>query len=117
MNRSETDKQRAMREAEKERYLASLKAKEEERKRTKEQSKQAEIVRSEQAASDKDVYLNKISSRTEFRSSISEKRKADAETNQEIMDKLGQEYRGKLQWFANRFDVRPEDLDKLNETE
>lgn len=106
-----------MRESEKERYLASLRAREEERVRAKEQLKQAELVRAEKAVEEAQAYRSEIGSRTEFRDSLREKRKADAIQNQEVMDKLGQEYRSKLQAFNARYALKPQDLDKLNEAE
>lgn len=117
MKKSDTEDQAAMREAEKERYLATLRAREIERARSKEQSRQAEIVRAEKAVEEAEAFRAEISSRADFRDALREKRKADAVKNQEVMDKLGQEYRNKLRAFNSRFTVKSEDLDKLNEAE
>ncbi|MFN8554957.1 MAG: hypothetical protein U0103_26095 [Candidatus Obscuribacterales bacterium] len=117
MKNSDTENQAAMREAEKERYLATLRARELERARSKEQSKQAEVVRAEKAIEEAEAFRAEISSRTDFREALREKRKADAIKNQEVMDKLGQEYRKKLKAFNSRFTVKLQDLDKLNEAE
>jgi hypothetical protein len=117
MSKDDTEKQAAMRESEKERYLASLRAREEERVRSKEQAKQAEVVRAEKALEDAQSFRAEIGSRTEFRDNLREKRKADAIQNQEVMNKLGQAYRSKLQAFNARYTVKPQKLDKLNEAE
>ncbi len=117
MDNSETDKQAAMRDAEKERYLASLRARETERVKSKEQSKEAEVVRAEKAVEDAQDFRTDIASRSDFRASLREKRKADALKNQEVMDKLGQEYRNKLKAFNSRYLVKPQELDKPSETE
>ena len=117
MDKSETEKQAAMREAEKERYLASLRAREIDRAKSKEQSKQAEVLRAEKAIEDAEAFRADIGSRSDFRASMREKRKADAIQNQEVMDKLGQEYRNKLKSFTSRYSLKPQDLDKLSESE
>jgi hypothetical protein len=112
MDKSETDKQAAMRQAEKERYLAKLKSRELERNKTKVQSKKAEQTRTQSAAMDAQTFLYRMGSRSEFRAGLREKMIADVQQNQQIMDKLGQVYRGKLKGFASRYLVKPQDLDK-----
>ena len=117
MDKSETEKQAAMRDAEKERYLASLRSRETERLKSKEQSKEAEVTRAEKAIEEAEAFRNDIASRGDFRATMRDKRKADALKHQEAMDKLGQEYRNKLQAFNSRYLMKPQDLDKLSETE
>ncbi|CAN5558556.1 hypothetical protein BH10CYA1_BH10CYA1_25810 [soil metagenome] len=117
MDKSETEKQAAMRDAEKERYLASLRSRENERVKSKEQSKEAEVVRAEKAVEDAEAFRTEIASRGDFRASMRDKRKADELKNQEVMDKLGEEYRNKLKAFNSRYLIKPQDLDKLGETE
>lgn len=75
------------------------------------------MVRAEKAVEDAEAFRTDIASRSDFRASMKEKRKADALKNQEVMDKLGQEYRNKLKAFNSRYLVKPQDLDKLSETE
>ncbi len=117
MDNSETEKQAAMREAEKERYLASLRSRETERVKSKEQLKEAEVVRAEKAVEDADAFRTDIASRSDFRANLREKRKADALKNQEVMDKLGQEYRNKLKAFNSRYVIKPQNVDKPGESE
>lgn len=117
MDKSETEKQAAMREAEKERYLATLRSREIERVKSKEQSKEAEVVRAEKAIEDAEAFRTDIASRSDFRAAMREKRKADALKHQEVMDKLGQEYRNKLKAFNSRYLMKPQDLDKSSESE
>lgn len=117
MDKSETEKQAAMRAAEKERYLATLRSREIERVKAKEQLKEAEVVRAEKALEDAEEFRTNIASRSDFRANMREKRKADALKNQEVMDKLGQEYRNKLKAFNSRYLIKPQDLDKLSESE
>jgi len=117
MDKTETEKQAAMRAAEKERYLATLRSREIERVKAKEQLKEAEVVRAEKALEDAEEFRTNIASRSDFRANMREKRKADALKNQEVMDKLGQEYRNKLKAFNSRYLIKPQDLDKLSESE
>jgi hypothetical protein len=112
MDNSETKKQAAMREAERERYLAQLRTREADRIKVKEQSKKAEVNRSEHAATNAQTFLYRMGSRSEFRAGLREKMMADVEQNQDKMATLGQVYRGKLKWFASRYLVKPQDLDK-----
>lgn len=117
MDKSDTEKQAAMREAEKERYLATLRSRETERVKAKEQLTEAEVVRSDKALEDAEAFRTDIASRSDFRANMRDKRKADALKHQEAMDKLGQEYRNKLKAFNSRYLVKPQDLDKSSESE
>ena len=117
MDNLETEKQAAMREAERDRYLAKLKSREVDRAKTKEQAKKAEVSRSEHAATDAQTFLYRMGNRAEFRAGVREKMLADAEQNQDKMATLGQVYRGQLHRIASRYLVKPQELDKLIDKE
>ncbi len=112
MDNSESKKQAAMREAERDKYLAQLRSREADRTKVKEQSKKEEVVRSEQAAMNAQTFLYRMGSRSEFRAGLREKMMADVEQNQDKMATLGQAYRGHLKRIASRYLVKPQDLDK-----
>ncbi|HEY9678471.1 MAG TPA: hypothetical protein V6C76_10710 [Drouetiella sp.] len=117
MDKQQTEKQAAMRQAEKERYLAGLKAKETERNKAKEAQKQTVESRQKHAELTAQEFLGKMGSRSEFRAGVKDKMVADSKQYQEVADAQGQEHRAKLQWFANRYLMKPGDIDRLLDKE